>query len=286
MMKRRTIVGKATDKKEIAPRSRIGRAAFKLPLACAGMAMIATRAAAQPAAPLDPLAEMRAAAGGDSWSRVRSIVAVGTAEQPGMSSNWRMAADLREPRLMHFRDAGIVRELHVWNGPNHWHQRAEGGVHAYDSTFARENSATDEWLEQRDYLRPDAGGAQLSAAERRTDGDHAFIVMRATPPHGQPVELWFGAADHLLARTVRRLNLETETVRFTDYRRVQDVMLPFRMTADTGDSGSAETISVASYTLNAARPDDFAVPRATIPASLAAGRRFRSGTTATSWFRP
>ena len=222
--------------------------------------MLATGDPTRAAAPDEVLQEARAASGGNEWDRVKSIAATGTEEKSGMVSTWRGVDDLESPRLMRLQAAGIVRHRHVWNGPRHWHQDSSGTVHEYDSEFARESSVTDVWLAQRGYLNADAAGATLSRAERRSDAGLRFDVLSAIPKNGRPVELWFDARNHLLARTVRQRNLNTETVTYRDYRAVEGVKLAHLITEDDGD-GSPDIVRVSSYALNAATPADFETPQ-------------------------
>src|ERR1700710_1723500 len=116
---------------------------------------------AQPRAAL--FVQARQASGAGAWDAVGNLVAVGTEESSGMVSRWRAVDDLKAPRLARVTDAGLVRYRLVWNGPDLWRQRPSGEVHALNSDFARASAVTDEWLAQRAYLKPDAGGASLGA---------------------------------------------------------------------------------------------------------------------------
>ena len=214
--------------------------------------------------------QAREAAGGDAWSRVRSIVAEGTIDSQGMKGTYREVVDLATPRFMRREDYGIVRYDQVWSRFDHWRQNNRGGIHALDSDFGQRSALTDEWLAQRQYLEP-RDGTVLSGEETRTEGDAIYVVVTATPPLGQPVELWFDASTHLLARTVRRMNLDTETKRYSDYRDVRGLKLPFRV-VDGDDPAQAATSVATSYRLNAATRSDLAPPRPGKDWTIAGGR--------------
>src|SRR5580658_2454929 len=215
--------------------------------------------------------EARAASGGNAWNRVRSFVAVGTEESSGISRSWREVVDLRSPRMMIRVEAGIVQSCQTWNGVDSWRQKSSGGVHRLDSQFGRANALTDEWLEQRKYLAG-AGGARVSSPEIRTDGDARFITLTAVPESGRPVDLWFDATSHLLARTVRRQNLETEMIQYSDYRTVDGIKLPYLVTRDDGHPTEVETTRVSSYAINTAAAGDFARPRRPDDSSVVGGK--------------
>jgi Aspartyl protease/PDZ domain len=168
-------------------------------------------------------------------------------------------------------EAGIVQSCQTWNGVDSWRQKSSGGVHRLDSQFGRANALTDEWLEQRKYLAG-AGGARVSSPEIRTDGDARFITLTAVPESGRPVDLWFDATSHLLARTVRRQNLETEMIQYSDYRTVDGIKLPYLVTRDDGHPTEVETTRVSSYAINTAAAGDFARPRRPDDSSVVGGK--------------
>lgn len=215
--------------------------------------------------------QAREASGGAAWASVRSIASQGTYESPGTTGRWNETVDLKSPRMTRVEDAGIVRHAHAWIGSLHWRQANRGGVHALNTAFSQQVSRTDLWLAQRRYLVDDGDGAAVSREERRSDGGVDYLVVTATPRNGQPVELWFDAATHHLARTVRHMNIDTETTRYGGYRAVGRVVLPHTF-IDGDDPSSATTSHVTSYKLNAARPSDFAIPKPKKDASIAGGR--------------
>ncbi len=216
--------------------------------------------------------EARQASGGKAWDRITNIAGSGTEESSGMVSRWRGVDDLKSPRLMRLVESSIVRYLNIWNGADHWRQRPSGEVHAFNSKFARESSVTDEWLAQRGYLKANAGGALVSAVEQRTDAGSAFDVVGVTPRNGQPVELWFDAKSHLLARSVRQRNLNVELIRYDNYETTDGVTLPHLITEDDGDPSSLDIVRVSSYTFNAASDADFRKPQRPDDATIAGGK--------------
>ena len=238
---------------------------LRIAIALAGLASAAA------AAGTDILGQARQASGGGAWARVRSIVAEGRIETPGMKGSFREVVDRTKPRMMRREDYGIVRYDQAWSGTAHWRQNNRGGVHAIDSEFGKQSALTEEWLAQRRYLEPGAAGASLSGEENRSEADASYVVVTATPPHGQPVELWFDATTHLLARTVRRMNLDTEIRRYSDYREVGGVKLPF-VVVEGEDPASATTSIATSCRLDAARDADFAAPRPRKDWTLPGGR--------------
>lgn len=191
----------------------------------------------------------REAAGGDAWDQVALVAYDGNEDSSGMKGQIHVVQDLQKSRIRRESDFHVVRVLEVWDGLHHWRQEVSGGVHPLDSQFAKQASATDEWLAHRAYLKQGAGNATLGAVESRSDSGKPTDVLTATPVNGQPVELWFDAATHLLVRTVRVMPTTVETTAYSDYRPVGRVLLPRRILTEDGE-GSVDAVNISEYNLN------------------------------------
>jgi predicted aspartyl protease len=144
--------------------------------------------------------------------------------------------DVAEGRYVVAADLGVMRIAEGHDGRVHWRQDPSGGVHSLNAAFSQAASLTDAWLTRRGWLRADAGSARIGPAETRTRDGSRFVVLEATPPHGQPVEMWFDASTFLLERTVRTMPISIQTVRYSDYGRVSGIALPY--TIETSDSSA------------------------------------------------
>jgi hypothetical protein len=203
---------------------------------------------AQTATPESLLAQARQAAGGNAWARAVGVLAKGNEDSAGMKGHWRAADDVKSGRLRRSSDFGIVSTDEVWDRTDHWRQDISGGVHKLDSDFARKIAATAAWMARRDYLKPGYGHADLGPVETRHDGDRDYQIVTATPPNGNALELWFDSKTHLLARTRQDFSFTTDTIFYEDYRKVDQLMLPFTIKTDDGESG-IDTVHVSEYRL-------------------------------------
>lgn len=185
---------------------------------------------------LAALARARAACPESAWKAVRGLTARGRIESSGLSGSWTRVEDLVEGRYVVAADLGVTRTAEGDDGRVHWRQDPSGGVHPLNAVFSQAASRTDAWLTRRGWLRADAGSARIGLAETRTQDGSRFVVLEATPPHGQPVEMWFDASTFLLERTVRTMPISIQTVRYSDYRRVSGIALPY--TIETSDSSA------------------------------------------------
>ena len=238
-------------------------------LIAAAAGAFALHAVAAPAAG-ELLAQARAAAGGAAWDTVAQIEARGRIRSSGLPGDWHRVDDLRRGRFVEDSDVGVYRVSEGWDGTRRWRQDPSGGVHALDAPFSRAMSVTDAWLARRAWLRPDAGGAALGAVRSRSEDGRNFDVVDATPPAGQAVELWFDAATHLLARTVRRMPISTQTVAYADYRPAAGLLLPYRIEWSSTGASVVDVAAVADWRALPARDASFAPARPPADTTLAA----------------
>lgn len=200
------------------------------------------------------LAAARNASGGAAWDRVALVRSIGEETFAGLRGRWQLTEDTVRGRYAQVEDFGIYKISEGFDGSRHWRQDRSGGVHALDSAFAIRNTRTDAWLVQRGYLKANDGTLYTPPDERVESGARYWLVQ-ATPSNGEPVQLWFDAASHRLARIVRQMPISVLVVRLEDYREVDGVSLPFRIvfSDDNGDSPAAVTIE--SYKMLVADDD-------------------------------
>ena len=185
---------------------------------------------------LAALARAREAGPESAWKGVRGLTAQGRIDTSGLSGSWNRVEDVAEGHYVEATDLGVIRSAEGDDGRVHWRQDPSGGVHPLNAVFSRAASKTDAWLTRRGWLRANAGSARIGPAETRAHDGQRFVVLEATPLHGQPVEMWFDASTFLLERTVRTMPISIQTVRYSDYRRVSGLLLPHKI--ETSDSSS------------------------------------------------
>jgi hypothetical protein len=230
-------------------------------LAAVGISM-ALRAAALPGDTAEAvLASATAGAGLVDSAYVGCISLSGTQHADGLSGHWSKLIDLATGKTRERADLGVFSTAMVWDGRRGWRQNKSGGVHPIDSRFMQSVLVTDGWLAQFGYLRRGALGAVLERLEDQNADGRSYAVVRATPRLGQPVDLWFDKATKRLARTVQIMTIDVRTVRYDDYRMAQGLLIPFKITTDSGDVTQADVIEVEHIDQTRAAADDFRRPR-------------------------
>jgi PDZ domain/Aspartyl protease len=207
---------------------------------CLALWLGVTTSTAVPLSPVDAVARVLASArnayGWADQDHFGVLVETGSEQASGLNGRWRKAQDIANGHMHEAVDFEVYRSAEVWDGQNHWRQDHSGGVHALNSTFARSNAATAMWLAQYGFLRSDAGGARLEYLNTQQADRGTYETLRATPPGGQPVELWFDISTGLLARSIWVMPIEITTVRYEDYRRVGRLLVPFKVVSQEEDS--------------------------------------------------
>jgi predicted aspartyl protease len=218
------------------------------------------------------LGQARAAAGGDAWSRLPALRAEGRIVSSGLAGTWREIDDLRVGRFVQQADVGAWSASEGFDGRTRWRQDPSGGVHALDAPFSRTMRVTDAWLARRAWLRPaaDDAAADFGEVAARVEQDRRYDVLTATPRDGQPVELWFDARTHLLARSVRRMPISTRVTRYDDYRAAAGVLLPFRIESGETGGGAPDVVTVDRWSAQRAADAAFAPARPPADTTLAA----------------
>lgn len=219
---------------------------FVLALALSGLPIAAS--AAIPASPRATLAAMCRAEGGARWLGIAGISDAATVRSDGLTGTERDLTDLRTGReLAEERYAMYVSGSGI-DADGAWSQGDSGQVHSLDSAEADKLAATDRWLARRGYCHLQDSPATLQSLAPVTRHGIAYDRIAATPPHGRTVTLWIGP-DHRLARTSMLNLIHVDATRYGDYRDVQGIELPFRVSTDVGKTHDVTVATVQHYRL-------------------------------------
>lgn len=179
------------------------------------------------------LAQMRTAMGGAGWNGIGEISAYGSATISGLHGTAQFDDDLTDGRYARrFRIAIMGPSAEIYDGSTVWARDISGGVHPYDSPYARREAVTKAFLARRGYLDSRAGAA-VTCLGTRVEGNRSEMVIRVRPSGGIPADLTIDAQTHLLLSVSRRAPLETSVATYADYRTVDGVALPFSISSGT-----------------------------------------------------
>src|SRR5207249_8779994 len=140
---------------------------------------------------------------GSAWYCLRHLEGSWRIRVASLSSTWRRIDSISDGCFDTRIDLGVFRSSDGSDGRSRWRKEPSGGVHSLDGTFAKSATKTEAWLAQRGWLSRNADGAAIGPPASRDEDGRSYVVVEATPPGGQPVELWLDAKTGLLDRALR-----------------------------------------------------------------------------------
>jgi hypothetical protein len=193
---------------------------------------------------------MHSAIGGAHLTGITEIAAYGRATVSSLGGTARFDDDLVRGRYARrFQIAVMGYTAEVYDGTTTWAQDISGGVHPYDSPYAREQSVTNAYLTRRGYFDGQSPALRTCIGKRVANG-RSEVIIRVQPTGGSPAELAIDAQTHLLSSVTQRAPLERSVVTYGDYRDVGGVVLPFSITSGTArDPAGDFAVIVTRYQL-------------------------------------
>lgn len=235
------------------------RAPKLLPAAvCLGL-FASVALAAPSAAPTPQIALLRAlrqAHGGALWLQPQALIAEGKEAGEGMEGPWSEVVDLKTGHYTVRAQTPVYSTADGLDAKGRWHQDISGMVHAYDSQEAQAVNVTVSWLTRFGYLTSPEGSVQLVPLADVTEQGRRFQRLEVTPQGGRTVTLWIDAGTHRLDRAVWLSSFQMWTQRYADYRQVEGLWLPFRITTEAGTPENAAVDRVERYQVLARVPAD------------------------------
>jgi len=207
------------------------------------------------------LAQARAASGGAGWSLLRGWHETG---HQGAARYESWFDTLRYGMRIETRDAAGLR-VSGFNGQGAWQISPSGASSGVDDRALVAQARTEAFIGANGFLYPgrfDAHGEFLGV--RRIRGK-SFDVVSVHPWEGDPCELWFDRASHLLGRIIDQSGTQTVTIELSDYRSVGPIKVAFHVTIEGLSSAGVLDRRVDSVVFTPAEREMFSLPR---PADL------------------
>lgn len=225
-----------------------------------GLLLAAMVIPAQARSPVPILERARVASGDTRWAAIQTLQAEGQKSAGGLAGRWQLTQDLVGGRYVEASRQGAFDQSQGYDGDQVWRRDHGGEVALLDGVVPRRQAATQAWLTARGYWQADRLPAHYAAAWSKTLDGRRYDVVPATPEAGDPLELWFDARSGLLARIVLPVARSTAVSELGDYREVDGLQLPHRITLQYLDSAGRtdprqrSEIQVQRYAVNAPLP--------------------------------
>ena len=197
--------------------------------------------AARQATPGDALERFRLASGADAWSAKLALQREGRLAAAGLDGRIALTEELPQGRSRSDYSLGSLRGAEGFDGERPWQLSPGGEIAIRDGENARRAAQTRAWVAGLGYgrVRPD----DYREAMQEIDG-RRFVHATATPPGGLPVALWFDADSGLLDRFQMDEGGVAATTYWSDYRRVEGVLLPFLIVSRSETPGSEVRVEI------------------------------------------
>ena len=208
------------------------------------------------------LIAMREASGGDHWKSVHSLHTIMNMHAGGQAVRAEQWEDVATGRYVDRYVRSNFMSQDGFDGVTPWRQGRSGISYTLGDVDAALVAANEAYRVARGWWFPDRHSATASAVGVHKENGRSFDVVDITPEGGRMFEAWIDRATHLLARTDEQQAEDRVVTTYSDYRRVQGIMLPFVIRSGDGvDASSDDVATVQSVDVNLDIPDSlYALP--------------------------
>ncbi len=221
------------------------------------------------------LARAREAMGGATLAQVRTLHLHERVSALGVSGTGDEWDDLQTGRFVQLAQAGPLSSGDGYDGTHAWSQDATGLAHVNDSPDDLAGAVSQAYTTSLSYLFPNRVQATVTSEQGQSIGSTRYFVVRATPYHGYPVDLWFDEQTYLLRRSIVQASGAGRVVAndYADYRTVDGIVIPFDVHINDSRGNQFET-QITSVDIDPNEQVSYALPRsAPNDFSLAAGAK-------------
>jgi hypothetical protein len=224
--------------------------------------------------PATILAQVKAASGGQAWDTIYSIHTRGDAAHGGLSRTVEEWDDVSAGRYVKRSESLLASGAEGFDGISAWTQTKGGESYVLGDEDARLGAINASYQVSFAYWFPDRRAGTMQSEGTRQENGHTFDVIVITPAAGRPFRVWIDRGTHLIDRFVEQEAEEIAVTRFSDYREVQGVLLPFAIRSGRQDEDEkdwdVETVKSAAlnepveqkiYALPAFPPPDYQMLR-------------------------
>lgn len=200
--------------------------------------------------------QMIAAAGGSKWDAITTLTGMGEKNSFGLTGKFRMQVSLVTGSYQAGADYGLFANADGVDRVGRWRQDNSGQVHPLDSPEGQAVAVSESYLARHGYFFPQRLPANFRLVGPITEGTRRYVRIEVVPKHGRTLVLWSDATSHLLDRAVMQLSVGVETIRYGDYRPVEGLMLPFRISVERRDENETGTAVIRDYQISRTAPTE------------------------------
>ena len=218
------------------------------------------------ASPADTLAANHSAEGGTAWTGKATLQTTYAYSGQGLTGKSQSLSDLEDGRWVDSYEIGPASGADGFDGTDAWNKDPSGTVKLQQGGDARQLAVNEAYRDANMWWRADRGGAAVVDDGQKSLHGETFDVLTVTPAGGKPFDAWFGAKDHLLARTVEMQSQLTVTSTLSGYRMFGGVELAGKVVIDDGQGAKyIATVTLTDATFLPRQPASaYAMPKITV----------------------
>jgi hypothetical protein len=192
---------------------------------------VPAQAALSPAGVLDA---NKVATGGTAWAKKAALDLRYDYSGQGLTGTNASLDDLRNGAFVDSYVQGPTAGASGYDGARAWEKEPSGTITYQAGGDVVPLAITESYQDRNLWWRKDRGGAAVESLGRKTDGGKTFDVLLVTPREGTPLESWFDAKTHLLARTIEAQGTQSIKTFYSGYSPVDGVQLAHKLVVDDG----------------------------------------------------
>jgi hypothetical protein len=227
-------------------------------LACIALVLFALPATAEAADQKlqDLLSAMQSAQGGQRWKDIGTLHLVLTVTHDGQQLHEERWEDVATGRYLDRTTWPSFDRIAGFDGITPWLQSRSGIAYEVGDQDAGLIAVDEAFRVARAWWFPDRHPATIALSGQQTEDGRTYDVLDITPEGGRRFEAWIDSVTHLLDRTIESQAEDHVVTRYSDYRPVAGILLPFTIrTGDGGDPATDDVAIVQMVAVNEATPD-------------------------------
>jgi len=185
------------------------------------------------------------AMGGAAWDRSRVWHESGELRSGGLSGHYESWESLDSLHNTGHFDLGPVSGSSGWDGTRAWTTDTTGEVRIETSSEAIAQAIQDAYRGAYGFFFPQRFESTREYVGARSVDGASYEVIKVTPKGAEPFEVWFDSTTHLLGREVQLTGPQPHTFIFSDFQRIDGLLLPTKTIDRIGGNPKYDTVSIA-----------------------------------------
>jgi hypothetical protein len=185
----------------------------------------------------------RQAMGGPAWDTIRVWHESGELTAGGLAGQYEFWESLDSLHNSGRFNLGPVSGSSGWDGKQAWTTDTTGEVRIETSSEAIAQAIQDAYRGGYGFFFPQRFESTREFVGVRSADGANYEVIKVTPQGAEPFEVWFDQNTHLVAREVQLTGPQPHIFIFSDFQRIDGLLLPKRTTDRVGGNAKYDTVS-------------------------------------------